>query len=202
MEIYIKPVKSFKAVAKKVVQVKDVAEVFIPGLKTDKFDNVILINISKNERKNYLITIMDIVKAITAMEPKAKIVNVGEISTVVEYIPNKRENNNLLIKVKVAIVAVILFFGAATAIMSFHADAEMPKIMEGYYKMFFSDGKEPYIMEIPYSIGLALGIIIFFNHFSNIEMSKDPTPIEVQITDYNDKVIKNQIEIIESQKGE
>jgi len=202
VEIYIKPVKSFKAVEKKMIQIKDVAEVFVQGTNSDKFKNAVLMNISGNKRKNYLVTIMDIVKVITNLEPKVKVVNVGEISTVVEYVPKAKENNSLVTGIKTVIVAIIMFFGAATAIMSFHADAEMPKIMEGYYKMFFLDGKEPYIMEIPYSIGLALGIIIFFNHFSNIEMSKDPTPIEIQMTDYNDKVIKNQVETMENKKGE
>lgn len=36
-------------------------------------------------------------------------------------------------------------------------------------------------MEIMYAIGLALGIIIFYNHFGGKRLSSDPTPLEVQM---------------------
>ena len=42
---------------------------------------------------------------------------------------------------------------------------------------------------------LAIGILVFFNHFSKAALSKDPTPIEVQMrtyeTDVNQTLIKN-----------
>ena len=56
-------------------------------------------------------------------------------------------------------------------------------------------------MEIPYSIGLAVGIVIFFNHFGKKMLTTDPTPIEVQMTTYEEEVIKNQLSIA-SKKGE
>ena len=68
--------------------------------------------------------------------------------------------------------------------------------------MFFNEEKEnPYIMEIPYSLGLSVGIIIFFNHFGKKMLTLDPTPIEVQMTTYEEEVIKNQLNTA-SKKGE
>ena len=46
------------------------------------------------------------------------------------------------------------------------------------------------IIEISYSIGLAVGILIFYNHFSNKKASKDPTPLQVEMIKY-DKDIAN-----------
>ena len=55
-------------------------------------------------------------------------------------------------------------------------------------------------MEIPYSIGLAVGITVFFNHCSKRKLTTDPTPIEVEMTTYEEEVIKNQLST--AKKGE
>ena len=44
------------------------------------------------------------------------------------------------------------------------------------------------ILELSYSIGLALGIIIFFNHIGGRRITKDPTPIEVEMRNYEREV--------------
>ncbi len=50
------------------------------------------------------------------------------------------------------------------------------------------------ILEFTYSIGLALGIIVFFNHIGGRRITKDPTPIEVEMRNYerdvNDALIE------------
>ena len=51
------------------------------------------------------------------------------------------------------------------------------------------------ILEISYSIGIPIGIIVFFNHFSKIKINSDPTPLQVQLRlyeqDENTAIIKN-----------
>ena len=44
------------------------------------------------------------------------------------------------------------------------------------------------ILEISYSIGLAIGIIVFFNHIGGRRITKDPTPIEVEMRIYEKDV--------------
>ena len=45
-------------------------------------------------------------------------------------------------------------------------------------------------LEVSYSIGLAVGIIVFFNHVGGRRLTKDPTPIEVSIRNYEEDVDK------------
>ena len=202
MDIYIKPVKKFKAESKKIIYLKDVAEVYCGDVKNETVKNAVVLKISGDKRQNYLVSIMDIVKAVTNIEPKATVVNMGETDVVVEYAPYPHKENKIFTWIKILTIVVILFFGAATAIMSFHSDGEIPKIMQGYYYMFFNVKNEsPRILEIPYTIGLAVGIIVFFNHFSAVKMTMDPTPIEVQMTTYECEVIKNEIETLEKKVG-
>jgi stage V sporulation protein AA len=55
----------------------------------------------------------------------------------------------------------------------------------------------PLIIEIPYSIGLAAGIIVFFNHFLGHKITDDPTPIEVEMTEYDKEVTDTILNSIE-----
>ena len=49
------------------------------------------------------------------------------------------------------------------------------------------------ILEVSYSVGLAAGIIIFFNHVGGRRLTKDPTPIEVAMRNYEEDVDKTLI---------
>lgn len=44
------------------------------------------------------------------------------------------------------------------------------------------------ILQIAYSIGLTVGIVIFYNHLGKRKQYKDPTPIEIQMRLYEDDI--------------
>jgi stage V sporulation protein AA len=48
-------------------------------------------------------------------------------------------------------------------------------------------------LEISYSIGLGIGIIVFFNHIRNKKLTKDLTPLEVEMKKYNEDLIMAKI---------
>jgi len=85
MDIYIKPVKKYKAEAKKIIYLKDVAEVYCADVKNETFKNAVVLKINGDKRQNYLVSIMDIIKAVTNLEPKATVVNTGETNVIVEF---------------------------------------------------------------------------------------------------------------------
>ena len=49
------------------------------------------------------------------------------------------------------------------------------------------------VLEISYSVGLAVGIIGFFNHFAAIKLNTDPKPLEVEMRLYEDNISKTLI---------
>ena len=70
------------------------------------------------------------------------------------------------------------------------------------YYLFFEESKEvPKLLSIPYSIGLGLGIIVFFNHFSKITLTQDPTPIEIEMTTYEKETNASVIDHLNRRKG-
>lgn len=201
MDIYIKPAKKIALANNKKVYVKDVADVFAPESILKQVKNVKLLEIKENKRKNYLITIIDIISAIDKALPGHTLNNVGEMDTVVEYSPKKSKDNSIFKIIKIAAITIILFAGSSTAIMSFHSDSQMAKVLENYYYIFFNEKVEnPFIVDFPYSIGLALGITVFFNHFSGKKLTTDPTPIEVEMSVYETEVTDNIIDTLNTSR--
>lgn len=205
MDIYIKPIKKAPISDRNTIYVKDVCSVSAEKNVADKVNNIKLLQIDKSEDANYLISVIDIIKAIKKVYPDYTVNNVGEMDTLIDYKPKKNEKNNFLKWLKITAVCIILVAGSATAIMSFHSDAQMPQVFKNYYKIFFGkESEKPLIIDIPYSFGLAVGIIVFFNHFAGKKITDDPTPIEVEMSLYDTEVSDALIEKLseEDQGGE
>ena len=79
--------------------------------------------------------------------------------------------------------------------MAFHNDIGINDVFTKVYEMVMGQPGEGYsILELSYSIGLAFGIILFFNHIGGRRITKDPTPIEVEMRVYESDVNKALIE--------
>lgn len=197
MEIYIKPVK--KAAVSGTVHIEDIAEVSAPDGMAARVKRLKLTEINGPESK--LVSVIDIIERINAALPGSTVVNVGETDTVIEYKDPQKKENRIWGMIKAAAVTVMLAAGSATAIMSFHSDAQMSKVFENYYYIFFGEhAKNPVVIHLPYSIGLAVGIIVFFNHFSGKKLTSDPTPIEVEMSVYESEVTDNQIDTLNEKR--
>lgn len=201
MDIYIKPVKKVQVTKKQHIYIRDIAEVVAEGKLAERVKNIKLMEIKEKKEKSYLISVIDIISKINAVLPGNTINNVGEIDTIVEYSTKGKSENKLWLYLKVAFVAIILFTGSATAIMSFHSDAQMSTVFDNYYYIFFKEqATNPIIIDLPYSIGLAVGIIVFFNHFSGKKITNDPTPIEVEMSTYESEVTDNIIDTLNTER--
>jgi len=203
MDIYIKPKKKAVLTDKFQITVKDVADIVAKGDEATKIERMKLADIESGGEKikNIAISVTDIIKKITQAYPNATVNNVGETDTWVHCTFNKSKDNPWFLWFRVAIVSLILLVGAATAIMAFHTDGQIPKVFERYYSMFYGEKKSnPPIITIPYSIGLAVGIIVFYNHFFGRKITDDPTPIEVEIKQYEKEVTEAVIEMVEKRE--
>lgn len=97
--------------------------------------------------------------------------------------------SGLLAGVQNRLCLLHLLFGAAFTIMAFHNDIGIREVFGQIYELL--TGQEPQsvtALEIAYSIGLALGILVFFNHIGGRRITSDPTPIEVEMRKYETDV--------------
>ena len=148
---------------------------------------------SFNHEHSIVFSILKVIERIHQDYPNAEVVNCGESDFVVEYIKSTVESPWKK-KLKLIAVAIIVFFGSAFTIMTFHNDIGIQEVFEKFYLQLTGEPK-PMVteLEISYSIGLGVGIIVFFNHISKKRLSKDPTPIEVEIKKYNKDIISTKI---------
>ena len=134
-------------------------------------------------------SILKVIERIHQEYPTVEVVNCGENDFIVEY-QLETIKNPLIEKLKLALISVLVFFGSAFTIMAFHVDIGIQETFERFYKQLMGVPKPAVTeLEISYSIGLAVGVIVFFNHFSKKKLTKDPTPIEVEMKKYNKDLI-------------
>ena len=199
MDIYIKPTKKVTLSEQPDILIGDVADIVAPTHIVKKIKKMPLIQIEDDgeKKKNFLISITDIIKPIMKAYPDATVNNVGEMDIWVQYSAKKSRDITAWKWAKIAFVAVVLFIGSSTAIMSFHTDGQIPKIFERYYEIFYgTTSQNPLIISIPYSIGLAVGIVLFYNHIMGRKITDDPTPIEVELEMYDQDVSDTMIDTL------
>ena len=140
------------------------------------------------EDKRCVISILKIIELIQQTCPDVTVENLGETETVLELI-QKDKHKGWKQWLKIVLVAAISFFGTAFTIMAYHNDIGISNVFEQIHKIVI--GSEPEgvsALEIAYSVGLSLGIIVFFNHVGGRRITKDPTPIEVEMRMYEKDV--------------
>ncbi|MBU3804543.1 MAG: stage V sporulation protein AA, partial [Candidatus Cellulosilyticum pullistercoris] len=133
----------------------------------------------------YIITIIEIINRIWKDYPKAEIQNLGEPDIVIEYQPKPTKPKDIWEWVKVLGVCMIVFTGACIAIMTYNTDTSLGKTFIILNQMFTGEAVEqPFLFTIPYSIGITVGIIVFFNHIGFRKITEDPTPMQVEMKNY------------------
>ena len=203
MDIYIKLKKKLEISKQNKVILGDVADVFTDDAALKKrVENIKLLNNPKDGL--YVISSLDAVAATAAACPGYTITNLGEMDSLIS-VKNKPSLSKKFPPIqwfKIAVISLVLFTGSATAIMAFHTESQVGTIFQKYHEIFFGEKVErPLILNIPYSIGLALGIIVFFNHFGMKKIKNQPSPIEVEMNVYDKEVEDTLIQTITERRG-
>ena len=182
--VYIKPELSCQVSHKKIT-VEDICRVYATEEKVAKqVRQVPLFQVSKSREKNKIsVSSLYVIRHIMDDVPGVTVTNLGESDFLVEYLP-PGPKNKWADYVKAVIVGIIVFFGSAFTIMTFNEDANIPVIFARVYESVNGNPAGNGWLEISYSIGLPLGIILFFNHFASAKLSNDPTPLQIQMRQY------------------
>lgn len=155
--------------------------------------NKTLYSFAKNEDINKkkrieVFSILNVIELIKQDYPEAEVVSYGEQDFVVEYITAPVQPKWLEI-CKVVVLCIIIFLGSAFTIMAFNNDVSVGEVFDRFYGQFMGTDK-PNVTEIEffYCIGLAVGILVFFNHIGKKKITADPTPIQVEMRKYEQDV--------------
>lgn len=194
-KIYLK-INRNNEVSDTLVRVSDVADVYCQDVAAaSKAKTLVIGRIEADGRARVSMSSLRIIEAITSEIPGADVDNIGEEDFIVDYIDEKNKGtlfglgSKAVNAIKVLLICIITFMGSAYAIMAYDNDVGTKEIFAKAYEMILggqNDGTR--IMEIMFSIGLTLGIAVFYNHFGGKSFSNDPTPIEVEMNTYEQDI--------------
>lgn len=171
----------------------------IPKIKSIK-----LVKFSEQGKKQQrvVISVLKIIAYIHEQYPNLDIQNLGETDIILTY-ENQNTSGNIVHLLKTAVVVILVFCGSAFSIMAFHNDVSITKLFSQIYLALTGVESDGYtILEVSYSIGIIIGILVFFNHFGKKRFTVDPTPLEVQMRLYENDIQTTLVEDASRRKEE
>ena len=177
------------------IQVKDVAEIYCSDTHVqNRCASLKIKTIREQKRKRYVENALNVIRILEASDPSVTVNNVGKVEFIIDYQPSVKQK--LFWQwCKTMFVCMICFCGAAFAIMTFNNDVSVTDAFDQIYLLVTGTSSDGFtILEISYSIGLGLGIVVFFNHFAHWKITTDPTPLEVEMRLYEENICKTLID--------
>lgn len=90
---------------------------------------------------------------------------------------------------KVVVVWMILFIGTGMTIMNFHYDVSMQEVQQKLHLILTGKQNEfPLLIQIPYSFGLGIGMLLFFNYWFKKKITDEPSPLEIELFNYQQQI--------------
>lgn len=188
--VYLKIGQSVKVVNRKIL-IQDVAEVYSSDTNlVKKIEEMVLYSVKGDKDERLIFSVVKVIKMIQKAYPDISIQNIGETDFIVDYNIPRKENMALEI-VKLCLLCLIIFFGSAFTIMTFNTDVSVGDLFDNIYKTLTGTEKHGVsILEAMYSLGIPIGILSFYNHFRASTVRTDPTPIHVEMRNFEEEINK------------
>lgn len=195
--IYVKMKHHHEVNGDEEIVLQDVASLAGHPTLCEKIKNLRLYKVTKKDNNVIILDILQVIKTIQAFDPKIDIQPVGLTQTVVRVKVKKNTYSFILF----LFTWLLLFFGSGLAIMYFHEDVNMREVHQRIYFMITGNQMEnPWLLQIPYSLGLGIGMILFFNHLFKKKFNEEPSPLEIEMFNYEQSL--DQYLIVHENKSE
>ncbi|HZX21698.1 MAG TPA: stage V sporulation protein AA [Clostridia bacterium] len=171
------------------VLLKDLANISAEEEIKQDLENLIYpIDVKKGH--NILIPAISIISFIKKNVHNVDLAVVGETDVLISFVDERTDKDKYKI-VRIVLVCFLLFIGAITAIINFHSDVDMKQAHKVIYRVITGiETDKLLLIQIPYSLGIGVGMSVFFNHVFNKKINKEPTPLEMEIQTYQQNVDK------------
>ncbi|MGE7601368.1 stage V sporulation protein AA [Peribacillus sp. NPDC097675] len=163
------------------VKIKDVAKIIGPEELIARIEEALLLTVDHEDKNIIIIDLAQLIMAIQAIDPHIEVETFGPSQTIIEVIYSKKKMSFITF----AVIWFLLFIGGGITIMNFHVDVSMAEVHQKLFTLITGrvDDK-PLLIQIPYSFGLGIGMILFFNHFFKKRFNEEPSPLEVEMFNY------------------
>ena len=163
------------------VKLSQLAQIIAPEEVVEDIKDIPIHQVTPSDKNIIVVDVMRVIREVCKEHSDLDIQTIGPTQSIIEVIYEKK-------KVSLPLfigVWLLLFIGAALAIMNFHEDVSMREVHQRLYH-FVTGGVDPHplLFQIPYSFGLGLGMILFFNHVFRKRLNEEPSPLEVEMFNY------------------
>lgn len=188
--VYLKLEQSVQ-VSNKRITLEDIAEIYAWDYTvTKELGQIVVLTVKGDKNEKNVISALKLINLMQKEFPGINIDHIGEPDLIVEYRMPVPENK-LVEGIKLIILSLIVFFGSAFTIMTFNTDVSVGEVFDLVYELVMqkpnTDGS---VLEIAYSLGIPIGILGFYNHFKIRKAKEDPTPIHVEMRNYEEEMNK------------
>jgi stage V sporulation protein AA len=179
--IYIRMRNRVQSPPEEKVFLKDIAQVIAPDEVLSRLQTMMIHQLTDAEQNIVIIDVMKVIGLLKREFGEMEVQTIGPAQTIIE-VTFKKKGVSLPYFL---LIWFLLFFGSAMAIMNFHDDVSMRSVHEKVYTIITGKKEtKPLLFQIPYSVGLGLGMILFFNHVFKKRINDEPSPLEVEMFNY------------------
>ncbi|WP_067728194.1 stage V sporulation protein AA [Oceanobacillus damuensis] len=179
--IYLRLKKNLEITKLQQIYLKDIAYISATPIYKEKLLETPIYRVTKKDKNIVIIDSFLIIDHLTALHNELEIQLLGPEQTII-HINEVKKPVNIWIA---SFVWLLLFIGTAMTIMNFHYDVSMQQVQQKLHFILTGEESEfPLWIQIPYSFGLGLGTLLFFNHWFNRRFNEEPSPLEVEIYNY------------------
>jgi stage V sporulation protein AA len=163
------------------VTLTEICQLIVHPSIEEELSQLIVHQITPVDEHLVVIDLIKVIELIKDFDPEIEVEFFGPTQTIVEIIYPRKSPAFVL----VLFVWLLLFVGSGLAIMNFHEDVSMLAVHQKIYKMITGEEQEhPLLLQVPYSIGIGIGMILFFNHLFKKRFNEEPSPLEVEMFMY------------------
>ncbi len=131
-----------------------------------------------------IISILNVIAFVNKHYPNIEIENMGEEDILLIYHPLSK-TDHIKSVIFTFFICLVAFFGGGYAIMAYNTDTGAKELFTFLSMLILGNATQGVTcLVVTYSIGLTLGMILFFNHLGNKKLDSDPTPLEIQMRLY------------------
>ncbi len=181
--IYVELMEDVKLKPGQEVWLKDIARVWRDdGVEKPDFPLFAL------EKSLVKVDVLEVIRSLKRRLPEEEIQSVGSAFCWIQY-EKKRKKAGFWGWSLAVMIAFLMFIGGGMAILNFHEDVNMVDVHKRLVFMVTGEEVEnPLWVSIPYSLGLAGGIAIFFNLIPAMKKKKDPSPLELEYQTFQEQM--------------
>ncbi|TCP69902.1 stage V sporulation protein AA [Baia soyae] len=188
--VYIKLKKKIKAQMEQRILLQDIAEV-VADQNQMELQQMPIIQLTSKYGTYAVIEAIHVLRVVKHAFPHLQIQMLGPVHSIIERSPETRLRKKLF----VFLTWIFLFTGSGLAIMNFHTDVSMKKVHDRIYFLVTGDQVDGSLwLQIPYSIGIGVGMILFFNHVFKRRFNEEPSPMELEMYLYQETIDQYVIE--------